>query len=203
MDLPIVCETQPHSIPKTQGYLKVPKAKINAYRKKHINDNDKIKIGIAFEGAMASKETDRDIPLHYLYQLMKLPDVEVYSFQVDDINRQMDQIPEDAQLIRLGKTFGNWEDTACAISCMDVMVTTDNGVMNLSGALGAKTFGIFNKIVEWRWFKVQGEDIGWYKSIKPFQAPTSGAWEVPVKQIMEEIDKLRCKKVAEKIKHKA
>ncbi len=202
MDLPIVCETQPDSIPKAEGYLKVPKTKINAYKKKYINDNDKLKIGIAYEGTLASKETDRDIPLKFLYPLMKLPDVEVYSFQVDDLTRQMDRVPEDANLIRLGKTFKNWEDTACAMNCMDLMVTTDNGVMNLAGALGIKTFGIFNRIVEWRWFKTQGEDIAWYKSIKPFQTPTSGAWEVPIKEILKEVDKMRCKKIGKKITKK-
>lgn len=202
MDLPIVCETKPSTIPKAGGYLKVPKAKINAYRKEHINDNDKIKIGIAYEGTLASKETDRDIPLRFLYPLMQLPDVEVYSFQVDDLTRQMDRIPADAQLIRLGKTFKNWDDTACAMNCMDFMVTTDNGVMNLAGALGIKTFGLFNRIVEWRWFKVEGDDIAWYKSIKPFQCPTSGAWDVPVSKVMEEIDRIRCQKLADKIKNK-
>ena len=202
MDLPIVCETKPDTIPKAQGYLKVPKAKVTAYGKKYVNNNEKLKIGIAFEGTLASKETDRDIPLEYLYPLMRLPDVEVYSFQVDDLSRQMDRIPEDTQLIRLGGTFKNWEDTACAMKNMDLMVTTDNGVMNLAGALGVKTFGLFNRIVEWRWFKVEGDDIGWYKSIKPFQAPTAGAWEVPVEKVMEEIEKIRCKKIADKIKGK-
>ena len=83
---------------------------------------------------------------------------------------------------------------------MDLMVTTDNGVMNLAGALGIKTFGLFNRIVEWRWFKVDGDDVGWYKTIRPFQTPTSGAWEVPVGEVMKEIDELRCKKIAKKIK---
>lgn len=184
MDLPIVCETKPSTIPKAGGYLKVPKAKINAYKKQYINDNDKIKIGICYEGTLASKETDRDIPLSYLYPLMKLPDVEVYSFQVDDLTNQMDRVPPDANLIRLGRTFKNWEDTACAMNCMDFMVSTDNGVMNLAGALGIKTFGLFNRIVEWRWFKVEGEDIAWYKSIKPFQCPTSGEWETPVSNFL-------------------
>lgn len=202
MDLPIVCETKPDTIPKAQGYLKVPKAKVTAYGKRYINNNEKLKIGIAFEGTLASKETDRDIPLEYLYPLMRLPDVEVYSFQVDDLSRQMDRVPEDAQLIRLGRTFKNWEDTACAMKNMDLMVTTDNGVMNLAGALGVKTFGLFNRIVEWRWFKVDGNDIGWYKSIKPFQAPTAGDWDVPVAQVMEEVEKIRCKKIADKIKSK-
>lgn len=200
MDLPIVCETKPSTIPKAGGYLKVPKAKINAYKKEFINDNDKIKIGIAYEGTLASKETDRDIPLRFLYPLMELPDVEVYSFQVDDLTRQMDMVPPEAQLIRLGRTFKNWEDTACAMNCMDFMVTTDNGVMNLAGALGIKTFGLFNRIVEWRWFKTEGNDIAWYKSIKPFQCPTSGEWEVPVNKVLEEVEKIRAKKVVEKLK---
>lgn len=201
MDLPIVCETKPETIPGAKGYLKVPKAKINAYKKEHILDNGKLRIGIAYEGTMASKETDRDIPLHFLYPLMRLPDVDVYSFQVDDLTCQMDNIPADTKLIRLGRTFKNWEDTACAMNCMDLMVTTDNGVMNLAGALGIKTFGLFNTIVEWRWFKVKGDDIGWYKSIRPFQAPTSKDWATPVNQVLEEIEKIRCAKVAEKIKN--
>ena len=200
MDLPIVCETKPSTIPKAGGYLKVPKSKINAYKKEFINDNDKIKIGIAYEGTLASNETDRDIPLRFLYPLMQLPDVEVYSFQVDDLTRQMDMVPPEAQLIRLGRTFKNWEDTACAMNCMDFMVTTDNGVMNLAGALGIKTFGLFNRIVEWRWFKTEGNDIAWYKSIKPFQCPTSGEWEVPIKQVLEEVENIRAKKVVEKLK---
>lgn len=202
MDLPIVCETTPDNIPRAEGYLKVSKSKINAYRKKYINDNEKLKIGIAFEGTLASKETDRDIPLEFMYPLMQMPEVEVYSFQVDDLTRQMDRIPADARLFRLGKTFSNWEDTACAMNCMDLMVTTDNGVMNLAGALGIKTFGLFNTITEWRWFKTTGDDIAWYKSIKPFQCPTSKAWDIPMGQIIEEIEKIQCKNIAKKIKNK-
>ena len=194
MDLPILCETKPDTIPFAGGYLKVSRAKVNAYRKEHINDNNKLKIGIAYEGTLASKETDRDIPLEFLHPLMMMPGVEVYSFQVDDLTNQMDKIPEGANLVRLGKTFKNWEDTAAAMKSMDLMVTTDNGVMNLAGALGVKTFALFNKITEWRWFKTEGEDIAWYKSIKPFQAPTSKAWEVPVFQIIEEVKKLQAEK---------
>ena len=200
MDLPIVCETKPETIPKGQGYLRVPKSKVEAYREQYINNNKKFKIGIAYEGTLASKETNRDIPLEYLYPLMRLPDVEVYSFQVDDLNRQMDRIPDDAELIRLGKTFKNWEDTACAMNCMDLIVTTDNGVMNLAGALGIKTLGIFNTVSEWRWFDTEGEDTVWYKSVKPFTCPTSNAWEVPVRRIIEEVNKLRSKNIAQQIK---
>jgi hypothetical protein len=145
---------------------------------------------------LASKETDRDISLQYLYPLMQMENVEVYSFQVDDLTRQMDRVPPGYEFIRLGNTFKNWEDTAAAMKNMDLIVTTDNGVMNLAGALGVKTFGLFNTITEWRWFKVTGDDIAWYKSIKPFQAPTSRAWDIPINKIIEEVRKLAKEKVS-------
>ena len=190
MDLPIVCETNADNIPFAEGYLNVPQNLVKAYKKQYINDNDKFKIGIAYEGTLASKETDRDIPLVFLYPLMMMPDVEVYSFQVDDLTRQMDRVPPGCEFKRLGGTFRNWEDTAAAMKNMDLMITTDNGVLNLAGALGVKTFGLFNKITEWRWFDVTGEDLKWYKSIKPFQAPTSKAWDIPVNEIIDEVNKL-------------
>ena len=72
--------------------------------------------------------------------------------------------------------------------------------MNLCGALGKKTFGLFNTITEWRWFQTEGKDIAWYKSIKPFQCPTSKAWDVPMKAVIEEVQAIRCKKIAQAIK---
>lgn len=190
MDLPLLCETTHKTIPNTKGYLKIPREKVLAYGKEYINKNKKFKIGIAYEGTLSSKETDRDIPLEFMYPLMMRDDIEVYSFQVEDLTRQMDRIPEGAKLIRLGSTFKSWQDTGAAMKNMDLMISTDNGVMNLAGTLGIKTFGLFNRITEWRWFKVEGNDVGWYKSIRPFQCPTSKAWGVVMEQVMAEVDKL-------------
>lgn len=190
MDLPLLCKTTSKTIPGTEGYLKVPESKVQAYKDKHISKNSKLKIGIAYEGTFSSKETDRDILLSYFYPLMKLPDVEVYSFQVDDLTKQMDKVPSECEFIRLGNTFKDWEDTACAMKCMDLVISTDNGVMNLAGALGVKTFGLFNAITEWRWFNLKGEDTVWYKSIKPFQCPQSGDWDTVMTEVLKELNNL-------------
>ena len=73
---------------------------------------------------------------------------------------------------------------------MDLMVCTDNGVMNLSGALGHKTFGLFNKFTDYRWYKTEGEDVGWYASVKPFCAEPLNHWEVAIDKVVEEVKKL-------------
>ena len=190
MDLPVVCKTTVDTIPLAKGYLSVPKKKVETYKKEYIGDNKTFKIGIAYEGTLSSKETQRDIELKYYYPLMQLPNVTVYSFQVDDLTEQMKDVPEDFNFVKLGQTFKNWEDTACAMKCMDLMVTTDNGVMNLAGALGVPTFGLFNSITEWRWFKTTGEDIAWYKSIRPFQCTSDNNWGPVISQVVEEVKKL-------------
>ena len=181
MDLPIIIGLTPETITQKEGYLKLPDERI----KQTPIVSDKLKIGISFEGSPMGAKTCREIPLEKLYPLMELPNVKVYSLQVSDIHGQLDKVPEKYNLIKLGQTFDDWEDTAVAIKQMDLIVTTDNGIMNLAGALGVKTFGLFNKYPEFRWFTM-GDDVGWY-TIKPFQCREYNKWEEPVAEVIKQI----------------
>lgn len=186
MDLPLLFGTTPDTIPLTDKFLKVQKKKVKEYGDKYIGDKKKLKIGIAFEGSIHSKKTMRDVPLKFFYPLMQNPDIDVYILQVGDLENQVPQIPSYYNYVNLGSTFKNWEDTACAIENMDLVITSDNGVMNLAGALGKKTFGMFNSITEWRWFDTSGDDIVWYKSIKPFQCEYDSEWLPPMNKAIAE-----------------
>ena len=190
MDFPLLLNTTPETIPYAEGYLKVSKKKINAYAKKYIKDKKKFKVGIAYEGSLHSKKTKRDVPLSFFYPLMQLPNVDLYLLQVGDVEGQLPKVPDCYNYINLGTTFKNWEDTACAIENMDLVITSDNGVMNLAGALGKKTFGLFNSITEWRWFDTKGDDIKWYKSIKPYQCALDGEWLPPMNEVIAEVKRL-------------
>ena len=190
MDLPLVCGTTKDTIPCSAGYLNVPDEKVKEYGNKYIKDNKKFKIGFAFEGSEASLETKRDIPLNYFYGLMKFDNIDMYSLQVDDLFGQQDKVPSDCKFKRLGGTFKNWEDTACAIKNMNLIITTDNGIMNLAGALGSKTFGIFNSMSEWRWIDTKGENVKWYNSVKPFACNTTDNWNFAMDNVMNEVRKL-------------
>ena len=190
MDLPLVYRLKRTSIPYAEGYLDVPEEKIKNYRRGVIKNNGKFRVGFAYEGSAASLETKRDIPIEEFYELMKIENIDMYCFQVGDIYSQLDKVPKECKFIKLGETFNNWQDTACAMKCMDVMITSDNGVMNLAGALGVKTFGIFNSFTEWRWIKTKGNDVAWYKSVKPFQCATTNEWYSAMHPAIEEIKKL-------------
>ncbi len=200
MDLPLVCHTTADSIPRAEGYLKVDQKYIDEFREQYIHKNDKFKIGIAYEGSIMGKETDRDIPLKFMYPLMELPGVEIYCFQVSDPSNQMDRVPSNLQFTRLGDKLKNFRDTAAGLKCMDMFISSDNGVMNLAGALGIPSICLFNTISEWRWIDTQGDDVAWYKSVKPIQAPTSRAWDITIKQAIEIIEKKQVEKLNNKLK---
>jgi ADP-heptose:LPS heptosyltransferase len=119
-----------------------------------------------------------------------MENVDMYCFQVDDIFKQIDKVPSDCRFKKLGSTFRTWEDTACAVQCMDLMITTDNGILNLAGALGKKTFGIFNSMSEWRWIDTKGENVKWYSSVKPFACDTTNNWTYAMNNVAEEVKKL-------------
>lgn len=184
MDLPVVTGLTREKICQKDGYLTVPQEKIDAYKE---ITSDKIKIGICFSGNKEGKVTCRDIPLKDLYPLFELPNTQFYCFQKQDLNKEIPDVPEKYNLINLGPSFNTWEDTACAMKHLDLMISTDNGVFNLAGALGVKTYGLFNKYPEFRWFDMK-DTVGWY-NIKPFQCTEFNKWEEPVTKLKEQIIK--------------
>ena len=70
---------------------------------------------------------------------------------------------------------------------MDLVITTDNVILNLAGALGVKTFGLFNRFTEYRWFNLKGDDVVWYKSVKPYQAEYMDVWENVISKVISDI----------------
>lgn len=165
------------------------------YDKKYLN-NSKIvelgtksyKIGIAYSGDISANYGGRDIELKEFYSLAKINGVQLYSFQVGEAANALNDVPSDINIIDLGKSFDDFLDTANALASMDLFVTTDNVLLNLAGALGVKTFGIFNKYPNYRWFDLSGNDVVWYKSVKPFQCVTENDWSEVMKRVITNVE---------------
>lgn len=158
-------------IPYNKGYLCA----------KPINlTSDNLKIGFAYKGSNLLKSCERDIK--DLSELFKLKDCQLYSLQVDgDLT-----LPDN--VIDLGKDFKSFEDTANAIMAMDIIISTDNAILNLAGALGKKTLGVFNRFPEYRWINLcDKKETCWYNSVLAFQNKKQDDWEPTLKRITDYI----------------
>lgn len=162
LDTPFVLKISAKNLPLCEKYLEVEDDKVKVYADKYLNKSNRIKVGICLHGNKNANYKGRDIELSKMQELFNLKDVEFYLLTED-------KETEIQNLIPLGETFESFTDTACAVKNMDVVLSTDNVILNLAGSLGVKTLGLFTKYPNFRWFKLSGNDVGWYKSVRPVQ----------------------------------
>lgn len=162
LDTPFVLKISAQNLPLCEKYLEVEDDKVKVYADKYLNKSNRIKVGICLHGNKNANYKGRDLELSKMQELFNLKDVEFYLLTED-------KETEIQNLILLGETFDSFTDTACAVKNMDVVLSTDNVILNLAGSLGVKTLGLFTKYPNFRWFKLSGNDVGWYKSVRPVQ----------------------------------
>lgn len=150
-------------------------------------DNNVYKIGIAYSGDVSANYDGRDIELKEFFPLAKIDGVQLYSFQVGETAKVLNDLPTDINIVDLGKGFDTFLDTANALASMDLFISTDNVLLNLAGAVGVKTYGIFNKYPNYRWFDLSGKNVIWYNSVRPFQCITENDWSEVMKRVISEV----------------
>ncbi|MBO5386019.1 hypothetical protein J6A64_06865 [bacterium] len=187
MSLPTVLKVDIANISVGENYIEVRQTLIDEYKEKYFN-NKKLKIGLSISGSKSGNQT-RDIPLNTIAKLDKLKDVEFYILTKDIQDKDL-TIFKKNRITNLAKEFKNFEHTAAAIKNMDLVITTDNCIMNLAGGLGIKTFALFNWHYEPRWFDLSGENIVWLTSVKPFVNDKMDNWDYSINNIIQSINKI-------------
>lgn len=187
MSIPIALDLDKNNISVGGGYIKANKEISQLYKEKYFN-TDKFKIGIAFNGIASNAK--RDIPIESLKLLDNIKNVQFYCLNTE-IDDKVLKCFKNNNVINLGKEFKNFSDTAAAIENTDIIISSDNCVLNLAGAMGKRTIGIFNYHYEFRWYDLSGNDCGWFKSVKPIVNNEYNNWDISIKKAMEEIEKYK------------
>ncbi len=181
LDAPFVCGVDSCNLPYTDKYLNVDEILVQEYAKKYLVSSGCLKVGISYQGNKSANYNGRDIDFSRFSRLFNLKNIDFYSFSLD--------AESDERVISLGKTFENFTYTACALKNMDIVISSDNVILNLAGALGVKTYGLFNKNPNFRWFKLTGDNIGWYESVTPLQAEENNYWSDVFSELVEILNK--------------
>lgn len=183
-DLPFALKTTTETIPYTDKYLEVLPNLIEEYNQKYIKTSDNMKIGIAYHGDLNANYNGRDLKPEKFNLLFNSSGIDFYSLQYEETI-------DHTNVTNLGKTFKNFTDTACAIKNMDLVITTDNVILNLAGSLGVNTIALFNKQTNYRWFKTSGDNSGWYKYCKPLQVSEQDDWAPVLKKLVKIINEIK------------
>ncbi|MEI7475233.1 MAG: tetratricopeptide repeat protein [bacterium] len=167
---PFAFKTEIENIPSINGYLKPNPQRIEKFKKYF--DTPKLKIGIAWK----SKGDLRDIPFEYLNFLKDIKEIQVYSLQKDAKTEHL------ANIINLGALFDDFSDTCSAISQLDMVISTDMAVPNLSGSMGVPTFVLLTYQQDWRWGFNQ-EKSPWFNSVSCIVQDKNNDWESVINKL--------------------
>jgi ADP-heptose:LPS heptosyltransferase len=141
---------------------------------KEIIKGDKPKVGIRWSGSpLFEHQQFRIFPPEKLLNLAKYKDqISFYSFQRDTDTRELPEEISDLQHILI-----SWEDTAAAISNLDLMITSCTSIAHLSAAMGKPTWVIVPMLPYHCW-AYGNEHSPWYpETTRVFRQKTFSGWD--------------------------
>jgi hypothetical protein len=103
---------------------------------KNMVKSDKIRVGIRWAGNPKFEHQQfRRFPAHFLTELAKYEEVQLYSLQRD---QNIISLPES--IIDLQHFLISWEDTLAAISNLDIVITSCTSIAHAAAAMGKETW---------------------------------------------------------------
>ena len=186
MSVPIALKLGKNTISVGAGYIKARKDLVEKYKEKYFNTK-KIKVGLSFKGNDIGNK-NRDIPLKELKLFDKLKGCQLYCLTKDIKDSTLKTIFKKNKINNIAQNFDSFSDTAAAIENMDIVISSDNCILNLAGAMGKKCFGIFNYHYNSRWYDLSGKDCGYFTSVEPFVNDGFNRWDIQIKKIIKRVE---------------
>lgn len=148
-----------------------------------INDNS-FKVGIRWSGnPQFEYDQHRSVPAEQMIELASLSGTKFYSLQRDN---DLIYLPDN--IIDLNLLLETWEDTAAAMSQLDLVITSCTAIAHLAAAMGIPTWVIVPIMSYYVWV-LPGETSPWYNSIRLFRQETFGNWNIPFKTVKKVLNK--------------
>jgi hypothetical protein len=141
---------------------------------KEIIKGEKPKIGIRWSGSpLFEHQQFRIFPPEKLINLVKYKDqIDLYSFQRDTDTRELPEGINDLQHILI-----SWEDTAAALTNLDLLITSCTSVAHLSAAMGLPTWVIV-PILPYHVWAHGDEHSPWYpETTRVFRQTKFSDWD--------------------------
>ncbi len=139
--------------------------------------DEKLKIGIVWSGSLTFKDNDkRACSLEKFLQLAELPNVQLFSLQKGEREKDLDRMQAMPLVINLSKQLDTFGDTAAAVNAMDLIVMTDSSVAHLAGSLCKPIVNLQQYKPYWLYYP-ENETTPWYPSMRIIQQQKAGDWD--------------------------
>ncbi|MDB5808187.1 MAG: hypothetical protein JWN94_309 [Betaproteobacteria bacterium] len=196
---PIDCQVSIGSLPryfrpgvsafsKPAGYLVADRDRVTYWRKQFERDGD-LQIGIAWRGGtLRSRQFVRSIPLQAWAQLLSVTGAQFNSLQYGEVAVELEKLQEQSgvSVVQLDTAIHDIDELAAVLGALDLVITVDNTVAHLAGALGIPVWTLLPSSPEWRYPR-SGETMSWYPSMRLFRCAPGQSWEPVMAHVASEL----------------
>ena len=198
---PIDCQTAIGSLPRyfrreaadfpaRAGYLAAAAARIEHWRNRLASDG-RLRVGIAWRGGtLRSRQFARSIPLPLWAPLVGNDRAAFYALQYGDIAAELADFRggSGASVMHLGSAVDDLDELAAIIGALDLVISVDNTVAHLAGALGKPVWSLLSCSPEWRYPR-SGEAMPWYPSMRLFHRAPAEARQRIIERVAGQLAK--------------
>jgi tetratricopeptide (TPR) repeat protein len=189
MSLPRLLIRDIANVPLADGYLTADPSRIEKWKKK-IGPGG-FKIGIAWQGnRQAQVDLGRSFSLGVFRPLAQIPGVQLISLQKNEGTEELAHFGTELGIETLGPDFDAGDqaflDSAAALHCLDLLITSDTALAHLAGAIGRPVWVALKHVPDWRWL-TERSDTPWYSSMRLFRQTQDGDWDSVFSQIEKDL----------------
>ena len=173
--------------PARRGYLMADAQRAEFWRGK-LAAGAALRVGIAWRGGTPrSRHLVRSTELPQWLPLLRVPGATFCALQYGDIAAELADLHarSGTTVTPLGDAVNDLDELAAVISALDLVISIDNTVAHLAGALGQNAWTLLADSPEWRYPRA-GAAMPWYPSMRLFRR-TDVIWEPVVERVAAEL----------------
>ncbi len=174
--------------PMRRGYLGADAQRVE-YWGRELAARTALRIGIAWRGgSLRSRRLTRSIDLPLWLPLLRQRDVAFYVLQYGDIAAELAELSArfGISIQYPGNAIDDLDELAAIIGALDLVISVDNTVAHLAGALGQAVWTLLPFSPEWRYPR-RGETMPWYPSARLFRQWHPRDWATVIDNVALEL----------------
>ncbi len=149
------------------------------------------KVGLVWAGNPNHiNDTNRSLKFSDLASLLDVEGFEFHSFQQAGTASHSSPYEPSPQLLNQDRSFSSWEDSACKLQKMDLLISVDTAMAHLAGAMGIPCWVLLPYVPDWRWM-LRRSDSPWHPSLKLFRQPFRKDWKAVIAAVKQALEQVR------------
>jgi tetratricopeptide (TPR) repeat protein len=187
------------AFPEHRGYLANDPQRVE-YWHRQLAAGSALRVGIAWRGGtLHSRQFTRSTALTQWLPLLRGAGVAFYALQYGDIAGELDElrVQSGINVAHLGGAVDDIDELAAIIGALDLVISIDNTVAHVAGALGKSVWTLLPSSPEWRYPR-QGDVMPWYPSMRLYHCVRGGGWGRVFAQVAQDLAGLSRERSGEK-----